>query len=135
MVDVTWNTGTTSCFPALWLRVWGPEKALGEDRESPRLPSPRGKDPRSGVEQLTQGEKKVKDEYRGRLIEIMTEFMDEDWLEDVPTSLLRGMVEYVEVELQSESFAAEALAEEESRDDAAAESSGGDTLIDEDVAS
>lgn len=133
-VDITWNTGTTSRFPALWLRVLGPAKALEQGRYHPRLPSPAGKDPRSGVEHLTQGEKRVRDQYRVKLIEIMTEFMEEDWLLDVPTSLLREMVEYVEVELQRESLAAEALAAKETRDDATAESSDDDTLIDEDVA-
>ena len=133
-VDITWNTGTTSRFPALWLRVLGPTKALEQGRYHPRLPSPVGKDPRSGVEHLTQGEKRVRDQYRERLIDIMTEFMDEDWLLDMSTSLLREMVEYVEVELQRESLAAEALAAKETRDDAAAESSDDGTLIDEDVA-
>ena len=133
-MDITWNTGTTSRFPALWLRVLGPSKALEEGGCRPRLPSPVGKDPRSGVECLTQGEKRVRDQYRVGLIDIMIEFMEEDWLLDVPTSLLREMVEYVEVELQRESLAAGTLAAKESRDDATAESSDDGTLIDEDVA-
>lgn len=86
------------------------------------------------MECLTQGEKRVRDQYRVGLIDIMIEFMEEDWLLDVPTSLLREMVEYVEVELQRESLAAGTLAAKESRDDATAESSDDGTLIDEDVA-
>lgn len=31
-VDITWNTGTRSQYPALWLRVLGPTKALGQGR-------------------------------------------------------------------------------------------------------
>ena len=133
-VNITWNTGTTSKFPALWLRVLGPTKALEQERYHPRLPAPSGKDPRSGVEHLTLGEKRVRDQYRVKLMEIMTEFMEEDWLLDVPTSLLREMVEYVEVELQRESVAAEVLAAKETRNecDATAELSDADTLIDED---
>lgn len=106
MVDITWNTGTVSHFPALWLRVLGPTKALEQDLDRARLPVLGGGNPRSGVGQLTLDEKNVAERYRGMLMETMKEYIDEDWLIQAPTSLLREMVRYVEVELQNEPVAA-----------------------------
>lgn len=117
-VDITWNTGTTSQFPVLYLRVFGPTKALEQERWETQLPEPSGRNPRSGVEQLTLDEKRVADRYRAMLIETMKEYMDEDWISEVPTSLLREMLKYVEIELQSRAVAAQAPGAEASQNDA-----------------
>ena len=127
-VDITWNTGTTSQFPGLWLRVFGPTKALAQDRPEQLLPEPGGRNPRSGVEQLTLDEKRVADRYRAMLMETMKEYMDEDWISEVPPPLLREMVRYVEVELQSKPVASVA---EVSQNDVTPHSSGDDSWIDE----
>lgn len=130
-VAITWNTGTTSQFPALWLRVLGPRKALERERCLPRLPTPVGKNPRSGVEQLTLVEQNVRDGYRMGLIEVMEQFMEEAWLLDMPTSLLREMVKYTELYLQSEAVTTQASAAEASENDAIAGSDDEESLIDE----
>ena len=133
-VDITWNTGTTSRYPGLWLRVLGPTKAWEQGRYCPRLPAPGGKNPWSGVVQRTLDEKRVADRYRAMLVETMMEYMDKGWLLDVPTSLLREMVEYVDVESQrSNSVAAQGLAVEVFQNDGKAGSSDEDSLIDEAV--
>ena len=133
MLDITWNTGTTSQFPALYLRVLGPTKALEQERFEKQLPEPSGRNPRSGVEQLTLDEKRVADRYRAMLTETMKEYMDEDWISEVPTSLLREMLRYVEIESQSRATAAQAPVAEASQNDATTNSSGDDSLIDEEV--
>lgn len=123
-VNITWNTGTTSQFPALWLRVFGPIEALGQTPYYPRLPTPRGKNPQSGVMQWTLPEKRVCDGYRESLMEGMEEYMDNKWLVGMPTPLLREMAEYVELEIQSEGA-------ETPSNDATAVSSEGDSFVDE----
>lgn len=94
---------------------------------------PGGKDPGSGVGQLTWGEKRVRVEYRGMLIDTMKGYMEEEWLLEVPTPLLREMVEYVEVDIQSKNVAASLPVAEASRNDTAGHSSDEDSLIDEEV--
>ena len=130
-MDITWNTGTTSPFPALWLRVSGPTEALEQERCEEQLPEPSGRNPRSGVGQLTLDEKRVADRYRAMLMEIMKEYMDEEWIQELPTSLLRETVRYVAVEVQSKPVAAQASVAETFQNDGTAESSGDDSLIDE----
>lgn len=133
MLDITWSTGTTSQFPALYLRAFGPTKALEQERFEKQLPEPSGRNPRSGVEQLTLDEKRVADRYRAMLTETLKEYMDEDWISEVPTSLLREMLRYVEIESQSRAIAAQAPGAEASQNDATTNSSGDDSLIDEEV--
>lgn len=134
-VNITWNTGTTSQFPALWLRVMGPTRALEPERSEPRLPEPGGMSPRSGVGQLTLDQKSVRDRYRNLIIEMMKEYMEENWLLDAPTSLLREMLEYVQVALQRESLPAQVSAVEELGNIVSAFSSSSDenSLIDEET--
>lgn len=132
-VDITWNTGTTSQFPALYLRVFGPIGALEQERLEKQLPEPSGRNPRSGVEHLTLDEKRVADRYRGLLKETMKDYMDEDWISEVPTSLLREMLRFVGMELQSRAIAAPAPDAEASQNDATPNSSGDESLIDEEA--
>lgn len=132
-VDITWNTGTASQFPALLLRVFGPTKALGQERCEERLPELGGRNPRSGVGQLTLDEKRVADRYRAMLIDRIKEYMDEEWISTAPTSLVKEMVRYVEIEIQNEPRIAQTQAVEVSHNDAAIRSSSDDMLIDEDV--
>ena len=132
-VDITWNTGTTSQFPALLLRVFGPTKALGQERCQERLPELGGRNPRSGVGQLTLDEKRVADRYRAMLIDRIKGYMDEEWISTAPTSLLKEMVRYMEIEIQNEPMAAHTPAAEVSHNDAAVRSSSNDLLIDEEV--
>ena len=127
-VDITWNTGTTSLFPALLLRVFGPTKALEQGRCEEQVRGPGGRNPRSGVGLLTVEERRVAERYRAMLVERMKEYMDEEWILTAPTSLLRGMVRYVDLELQSESQEPAAVA---TRSDAAVESSSDVSLVDE----
>ena len=94
---------------------------------------PGERNPRSGVGWLTLGEKRVRDEYRALLIETLKEYMEEEWLLEVPTPLLREMVEYVELDIQSKNVAASSSpAAEASQNDATADSGDEDSLIDED---
>ena len=132
-VDITWNTGTTSQFPALLLRVFGPTKALGQERCEEPLPELCGRNPRSGVGQLTLDEKRVADRYRAMLIDRIKGYMDEEWILTAPTSLLKEMVRYVEIEIQNGPVAAHTPAVEVSHNDAAVRSSSNDLLIDEEV--
>ena len=132
-VDITWNTGTTSQFPALLLRVFGPTKALGQERCEEQLPELGRRNPRSGVGQLTLDEKRVADRYRAMLMDRMKGYMDEDWIPTAPTSLLKEMVRYVEIEIQNEPVAAQTPAAEASQNGAAFRSSSDDLLIDEEV--
>ena len=132
-VDITWNTGTTSQFPALLSRVFGPTKALGQEQNQERLPELGGRNPRSGVGQLTLDEKRVADRYRTMLMDRIKGFMDEEWVSTAPTSLLKEMVRYVEIEIQDEPVAAQTPAAEVSHNDAAVRSSSDDLLIDEEV--
>ena len=130
-MNITWNTGTTSQFPALWLRVLGPSKALEQARRERQLPVPGGKNPRSGVEQLTLDEKRVAHRYRAMLMEVMKGYMGNDWLEEAPTSVLREMVRYLRVEEQSQSVTAQAAAAEVMTGATTADYSDDDSLIDE----
>ena len=132
-VDITWNTGTTSQFPALLLRVFGPTKALWHERYKERLPELGGRNPRSGVGQLTLDEKRVADRYRMMLMDRMKGFMDEEWISTAPTSLLKEMVRYVEIEIQNKPVAAQTSATEVSHTDTAVCSSKDDLLLDEEV--
>ena len=130
-VDITWNTGTTSQFPALLLRVFGPTKALGQERCEEQLPELGRGNPRSGVGQLTLDEKRVADRYRAMLTDKIKGYMDEEWILTAPTSLLKEMVRYVEIEIQNESVATPTPAAEVSHNDAKVRSSSDDLLIDE----
>ena len=132
-VDITWNTGTTSLFPALLLRVFSPTKALGQERCEERLPDLGGRNPRSGVGQLTLDEKCVAARYRAMLTDRIKEYMDEEWISTAPTSLLKEMLRYVDIEIRNEPVAAKTPAAEESHNDAAVRSSSNDLLIDEEV--
>ena len=132
-VDITWNTGTTSQFPALLLRVFGPTKALGQERYEEQLPELGRRNPRSGVGQLTLDEKRVADRYRAMLMDRMKVYMDEDWIPTAPTSLLKEMVRYVDIEIQNEPVAAQTPAAEASQNGAILCSSSDDLLIDEEV--
>ena len=131
VMNITWNTGTTSQFPALWLRVLGPRTALEQACREQQLPVPGGKNPQSGVEQLTLDEKRVARRYRAMLMEVMKVYMGDDWLEEAPTSLLREMVRYSRVEEQSQSVTAQAAAAEAMKGAATADLSDDDSLIDE----
>ncbi len=132
---MTWNTGTTTRFPALWLRVLGPTKGLeGREEEGEgeaRLPTPGGKNPRSGVGELTVDEKRVRDRYREMLVDVMKEYVEEEWLLEVPTSLLREMVDFVGVEIRSKSVARQASAAGGSQNAATVDLSDKDSLVDE----
>ena len=132
-VDITWTTGTTSQFPALLLRVFGPTKALERERCEERLPELGGRNPRSGVGQLTLDEKRVADRYRTMLMDRIKEFMDEEWISTAPTSLLKEMVRYVEIETQNKPVAAQTSAVEVSHNDTPVRSSRNDLTIDEEV--
>ena len=125
-VDITWNTGTTSQFPALLLRVFGPTKALGQEQCEERLPELGGMNPWSGVGQLTLNEKRVAARYRTMLIDRIRGCMDEEWISTAPTSLLKEMVKYVEIEIQNEPVAAQTPAAKASENDAAFLSSSHD---------
>ena len=127
-VDITWNTGTTSQFPALLLRVFGPTKALGQEQCEERLPELGGRNPWSGVGQLTLNEKRVADRYRTMLIDRIKGYMDEEWIPTAPTSLLKEMVRYVEIEIQNEPVAAQTPAAKASQNDTTFCSSSHDLL-------
>ena len=132
-VDITWNTGTTSLFPALLLRVFGPTKALGWERCEERLPDLGGRNPRSGVGQLTLDEKCVADRYRAMLTDRIKEYMDEEWIPTAPTSLLKEMLRYVDIEIQNKPVAAKTTAAGKSHNDGAVRSSSDDLLIDKEM--
>ena len=130
-MEITWNTGTTSQFPALLLRVFGPTKALGQQWCEERLPELGGRNPRSGVGQLTLDEQRVADRYRTMLMDRMKGVMDEEWIPTAPTSLLKEMVRYVEIEIQNEPVAAQTVAAKVSHNDAAVRSSRDALFIDD----
>ena len=128
-VDITWNTGTTSQFPALLLRVFGPTKALGQKRCEERPPELGGRNPRSGVGQLTLDEKRVADRYRGMLVDKIKGYVVEEWILKAPTSLLKEMARYVEIEIQNEPVTAQTPAAEVPYNDAAVRSISDDLLM------
>ncbi len=132
--DVVWNNGTRTRFPALWLRVLGPTKGVEgrEDAEGEaRLRTPGGGNPRSGVGGLTVDEKRVRDRYREMLVEVVKEYVGEEWLLEVSTSLLREMVGFVEVEIRSQSVASQASAAEGCQNAAAVDLRDEDSLVEE----
>ena len=132
-VEITWNTGTTSPFPALWLRVLGPTKALDCEPSESRPRTPTGKNPLSGVEELTVVEKQMRDKWRTMLLGLMTSYMDEEWLTDMSASLLREMVRYAEVEAEADEVSAAETWEDDWTADLCDEGSWIEEVGDEDV--
>ncbi len=79
------------------------------------------------------GEKRVAGRHRTLLVDTLKLCMDEEWLVQMPTSLLRQMVGYVEMEVLGESVPVQRSAAEASRNDAIADSKDGDAAKEEEM--